>query len=135
MIEIKSLSGKLIASYDAESLREAVVMAVADGKELTFADLYGANLRGANLYGANLRGTEMACALTDKRYIQIGCIGSCKRKTTYCVDDNIVWCGCFTGTLEEFEERVKATHADNKQYLEEYLGAINYFKQLKDMKL
>lgn len=125
MIEIKSLSGELLASYDVESLREAVEKAVDDGKKLS----------GANLYGANLSGAEMAHAETDKRYIQIGCIGRFKRITTYCVDDNIVWCGCFTGTLEEFEERVKVTHADNKQYLGEYLGAINYFKQLKDMKL
>jgi hypothetical protein len=40
-------------------------------------------------------------------------------------------CGCFTGTLKEFEAKCKKTHKDNKQYLAEYLGFIKYIKSLK----
>lgn len=90
------------------------------------ADLRDANLRGANLRDANLSG-----AATDKRYIQIACIGSAKRLTTYCVDDDVVWCGCFSGTLAEFEEQVRLTHASSPQFLAEYVGFIEYLKMLK----
>ena len=31
---------------------------------------------------------------------------------------------------EEFEKKVKETHKDNKQYLAEYLGFIQYLKSL-----
>jgi hypothetical protein len=51
--------------------------------------------------------------------------------TTYCFDDDIIWCGCFKGNLEEFEAQVKETHKDNEQYLKEYLGFINYIKSLR----
>jgi hypothetical protein len=61
----------------------------------------------------------------------VSCIGSSKRVTTYCFDDDIVWCGCFKGNLQEFEYKCKETHATNEQYLKEYLGFINYLKILK----
>lgn len=51
--------------------------------------------------------------------------------TTYCFDDDIIWCGCFKGTLLEFENKVNETHKNNSQYLKEYIGAINYLKSLK----
>lgn len=142
MIEIKSLSGRIWASYDVESVKEAVGKAVKEGvllrhaylssADLRHADLSGADLRGADLRGAYLIDADLSNASTDKRYIQVGCIGSVKRQTTYCMDDDNVWCGCFEGTLEEFEEKVKETHADNKQYLAEYMGAIEYFKSLRN---
>ena len=106
------------------------------GANLSDADLRNANLRdadlrNANLRDANLRSANLSDAKTDKRYIQISCIGSAKRMTTYCFDDDIIWCGCFKGTLESFEQKVKETHSDNEQYLKEYLGFINYLKDLK----
>ena len=90
------------------------------------ADLSWANLRSANLSSANL-----SWAKTDKRYIQIACIGSRKDITTYCLEDDKITCGCFGGTLAEFQTKVKATHKDNKQYLAEYKGFIKYLKSLK----
>jgi hypothetical protein len=40
--------------------------------------------------------------------------------TTYWVGDNVqVVCGCFKGTIQEFKDKVTATHGDNvyaKQY-------------------
>jgi uncharacterized protein YjbI with pentapeptide repeats len=94
--------------------------------DLSYADLRSADLRSANLSNANLRYAEL-----DKKYISVGCIGSRKSMTTYCFEDDIIWCGCFRGTLEEFEKKVNETHADNAQYLKEYIGFINYLKSLK----
>ncbi len=51
--------------------------------------------------------------------------------TTYCFEDDVVWCGCFKNTLEAFEKQVKEAHADNPVYLKEYLGFIEYVKSLK----
>ncbi|MEN6553965.1 MAG: pentapeptide repeat-containing protein [Methanobacterium sp.] len=100
------------------------------GADLSDSNLSDSNLSGSNLRGTNLRGSDLSYSKTDKRYIQISCIGSKKRTTIYCFEDNIIWCGCFCGTLEEFENEVKNTHAENKQYLAEYLGFINYIKSL-----
>ena len=95
------------------------------------ANLSLANLRWANLSSANLSWANLSSAKTDKRYIQIACIGSRKDITTYCFEDDKITCGCFSGTLAEFQAKVKATHKDNKQYLAEYKGFIEYLKPLK----
>jgi len=102
---------------------------------LSYADLRSANLSSADLSSANLSSAKLGDAYLcfanlDKQYIQISCIGSRKGTTTYCVDDDIIYCGCWTGTLKEFEKRVKETHKNNEQYLKEYLGAIRYFKSI-----
>jgi len=62
--------------------------------------------------------------------IIISCIGSRKDSITYCFDDDILWCGCFKGILLKFAEQVKKYHAENPQFLKEYLGAIEYIKSL-----
>ena len=98
--------------------------------DLSYANLRSANLSSADLSSANLSSANLSYAKTDKRYIQIGCIGSSKRVTTYCFEDDQITCGCFTGTLKEFETQCNKTHKDNKQYLNEYLGAIKYIKSL-----
>ena len=89
------------------------------------ADLSGADLSGADLSCADLSGADL-----DKRYIQLTRIGSRKGTTTYSFDDDVVWCGCFTGTLAEFEQAVQKTHAHNPQFLKEYTGAIQYIRSL-----
>jgi hypothetical protein len=99
--------------------------------DLSYADLSSADLSSANLSSANLSSANLSYADLDKRYIQVSCIGSSKRMTTYCFDDDAIWCGCFKGTLQEFEENVNKTHKNNEQYLKEYLGFINYVKSLK----
>lgn len=99
--------------------------------DLTYANLSSSNLRYVNLSSANLSSVNLSYAQTDKRYIQIGCIGSPKQMMTYCFEDDFVMCGGFTGTLKEFEERVRETHKDNPQYLKEYTGAIKYINSLK----
>lgn len=142
-IEIKSIFGKLLFEYESEgnSIAETVKEAIKESADLRDADLRGANLSsadlrdadlsGAYLIGANLSDADLSGAYLNKRYIQVACIGSSKRMTTYCFDDDIVWCGCFRGTLEEFEKQVIDTHSNNQQYLKEYQGFIAYVKSLK----
>ena len=57
-------------------------------------------------------------------------LGSENRNTTFfkCNDGHIhVKCGCFNGTLAEFEEKVKETHGDSK-YAKEYLACVQVVK-------
>ena len=123
-IQIKSIFGKVLFEYEKENntIKDTVERANLDG-----ANLYGANLDGANLDGANLTRAN----LTRAKIISVSRIGSRKGMTTYDFDKDIIWCGCFKGTLDEFEDKVNETHKDNEQYLKEYLGFINYLKSLK----
>ena len=60
-------------------------------------------------------------------YCTISGFGSEARTTTFfkCKDKNIkVNCGCFNGALDEFREKVKEIHGDNK-YAKEYLIAAD----------
>jgi len=139
--------GKRYADLSSADLRSADLRSAnLSYADLSYADLRSANLSSANLRSANLRyadlryadlssanlsSADLSSANLDKRYIQVACIGSSKRMTTYCFDDDIIWCGCFKGNLEQFEELVKQTHKNNEQYLKEYLGFINYLKSLK----
>ena len=57
-------------------------------------------------------------------------LGSFNRNTTFfkCKDGHIhVSCGCFSGNLEEFENKVKETHGDSK-YAKEYLACMEVVK-------
>lgn len=63
--------------------------------------------------------------------MSVGYIGS-KDRATYAFrtkDDVRIQCGCNGDiSLKEFEEQVLETHANNDQYREEYLAAINLIK-------
>lgn len=64
-------------------------------------------------------------------YIVLGPLGSRSGDTTFYVDKDrniLVTCGCFNGTIEAFEKRVKETHGDSNLYGREYMCAINYAK-------
>ena len=57
-------------------------------------------------------------------------LGSFNRNTTFfkCKDGHIhVSCGCFSGNLEEFENKVKETHGNSK-YAKEYLACLEVIK-------
>lgn len=124
---------------------------------LVGADLRGANLHGANLYGADLRGADLRSANLgeanlgeaylgeanlDKKYVQVGCIGSRKGITTYNATDDNVLCGCWNnykgGTLKEFKERVENVYGEDgptpkDKYYTEYMAAIAFFKVIRTM--
>ena len=122
---------KLYLVGDSNGIRADLSYANLRSTDLRSTDLSSANLRSADLRSADLGSANLSYADLDKRYIQVACIGSAKRMTTYCFDDDFVWCGCFIGTLKEFEIKVKETHKNNEKHLKEYLGFIEYVKSLK----
>ena len=66
------------------------------------------------------------------RFVKIDRIGS-RNSCTYffkTLSNIYVRCGCFFGTIDEFEQKVKETHENNEQYLKEYLEAIKYVKAI-----
>lgn len=63
-------------------------------------------------------------------YIYLKGFGSHSRSTTMFRGENeniYVSCGCFSGTLEEFESKVKETHGNNK-FAKEYLALVEAAK-------
>ena len=106
------------------------------GADLGGANLGGADLGGAYLGGANLGGAYLGEAdgkkivITGERSIlQIGLIGSRKDYLiAYSTDHGtLIQAGCWTGSLDEFEIRVKKEHSDNK-FAKEYAAAIAFIK-------
>ena len=94
------------------------------GANLSWADLSRADLSWADLSWANLSRADLS-----KQYIQVSRIGSRKGMTTYCYDDDKVWCGCWSGTLKEFAERTKETYPDKKnQHRKEYEAFIKFLR-------
>ena len=100
---------------------------------LSDADLRGANLGCADLSCADLRGADLAYATFDDRIFCLDRIGSVKRRTTYNATKNIIWCGCFTGTFDEWVEQIRKTYPDESNvYRKEYEAAIAYFKAVAE---
>ena len=107
------------------------------GAYLRGADLSGAYLRGAYLRGADLRGADLSGAdLREWGKLQnpsdvliVGMIGSRHDYTTIFHTDKGVFvrCGCFKGTLDEFETKVRVTHQGNK-HEKDYLALIQFAK-------
>ena len=153
-IEVKSVFGDVLFEFEKENntVKDTLTEAVNRGANLGCADLRGAylhnaDLRGANLRGADLRGAYLGCAdlggadlgcadLGDWGKLQscsdiltVGAIGSRNGYTTIFHTDKgiFVQCGCFKGTLEEFEAKVKETHQGNK-YERDYLALIEFVK-------
>ena len=118
------------------------------GADLRGANLHGADLRGADLYGTNLRGANLLHADLKGATLPIGVYqivgaGSCNRCTTYdSINDRIV-CGCWDDSagnhLDSFTLRVESIYGPNGEgpnsvYYAEYMGAINFFKAVKELK-
>ncbi len=67
---------------------------------------------------------------TTLRFLKIDRIGS-RLGCTYffkTASDIYVRCGCFFGTIADFEKKVNETHERNKKYRKEYLETIKYVK-------
>ncbi len=73
------------------------------------------------------RGHAIINRMTD--YLTIGPIGSRNMTTTFYREGAGIGvaCGCFTGSLDEFRERVVLTHGDN-QHARDYLAAAELAK-------
>jgi uncharacterized protein YjbI with pentapeptide repeats len=103
--------------------------------DLRHADLSGANLRhanlsGADLSGADLNGADLNGALTDDLCFQISRIGSENRMTTWNATKDIIWCGCFKGTMQEWIEKIQKTYEVGNKHRDAYLAAVLYFQTL-----
>ena len=87
-----------------------------------FARIYG----NARIYSGSIQDT------TD--YMLIGPIGSRNGYTTFFKDEDkiMVSCGCFEGTIQEFEDKVKETHQNNNVFKKQYLNAIIYVKSIME---
>lgn len=71
-------------------------------------------------------GNAWVADITD--YMLIGSIGSRNDFTTFYkdIDGGIsVKCGCFSGTIEEFREKVEETHGTNTKHAKVYQAAAN----------
>ena len=123
-IEIKSIWGSILFEYEKEnnSIKDTLIEAIKGG-----ANLRGADLRGADLRGADLDEWGKLQSLSD--IIIVGAIGSRNGYTTIFHTDKgvFVMCGCFKGTLDEFEAKVKETHKGNK-HERDYLALIQFAK-------
>ena len=64
--------------------------------------------------------------------VKIDRIGSRKDCTYFfkTLSEIYVRCGCFFGTIAQFENAVNVTHSDHEQYRTEYLEAIKYIKKI-----
>jgi hypothetical protein len=97
------------------------------GADLRLADLRWADLRWADLHGVDLGEWGKIQSASD--VLQVGAIGSRNGYTTIFHTDKGVFiqCGCFKGTLDEFEVKVKETHHGNK-HERDYLALIQFAK-------
>ena len=118
-IEIKSIWGSILFEYEKEnnSIKETLIEAIKGG-----ADLRDADLRCADL-------GEWGKLQSSSDILIVGAIGSRNGYTTIFHTDKgvFVMCGCFKGTLDEFEAKVKETHKGNK-HKRDYLALIQFAK-------
>lgn len=110
--------------YDAVQIYENVK--IYDNAQIyDNASVYG----NARVFGdAQVLGNALICDSAD--YICFKGFGSKSRNTTMFRTRNgniIVKCGCFTGNLKEFSEKIKETHGNTK-YAKEYLVCIEAAK-------
>lgn len=101
-----------------------------NAKVYDYAKVYG----NAEVYG-NAKVYGDAEVFSQNHVMTIGAIGSRNDFTTfYRGKDNqiMVKCGCFNGTIDEFVEKVKQTHGNNK-YALVYLSAVETAKLQIDL--
>jgi uncharacterized protein YjbI with pentapeptide repeats len=108
-------------------LREAGLV----GANLNNADLSGADLVGAELSEANLRGALLYGTTGVEQFIFANPLGSRNDITQWDMVNDIILCGCFRGTIDEFSAKVEQTHANNPVHLAEYQAMIRFFKAVK----
>lgn len=96
------------------------------------ARLQGARLRGADLSWANLCNADFRHTSGADAIICAEALGSANRKTTWNIPSDEVFCGCFRGSIELFEQVVEETHKNSPKYLAEYRALIVFFKAVRD---
>ena len=119
------------ANLDGANLRYANL----DGANLDGAILDGAILRCANLYGAKHNDKEL---WKTRPVLQLGCCGSVGRSTLVMFyadkSDPMIYCGCFSGTVEEFEAKIHKRHGGTfHEY--EYMAMVDHIKAIRKYQL
>ena len=108
-----------------------------ENADLEDVDLKYANLVYANLENISLKNTKFYLTnlykVKRKDLFEVGSIGSRNDTTHYFIKDNRIIYGCFDGSLENFEEKVKDTYDKNSKEYMEYMIAIDTFKKYKEM--
>ena len=129
-IEFASWLCKAALEIDAETTKEAVESAVKNGANLRCANLDGANLDGAKHNDKELWGIRPV--------LQLGCCGSIGRSTLVMFyadkSEPMIYCGCFRGTIEEFEAKIHKRHGGTfHEY--EYMAMVDHIKAIRKYQL
>jgi uncharacterized protein YjbI with pentapeptide repeats len=134
----------LSASLAAADLSGAILVnANLSGAILVNADLAGADLRDANLRDADLRGAKLHLADLRGAIIQdtqsddliTACgLGPERRQVIWDMKNDVVFCGCFRGSMAKAEKRAREEYADSPHDLAEALAMIAYFKAVAEVR-
>ena len=128
-----NLSGANLSEVDlsgANLSRANLSRANLSGVDLRWANLSRANLSGVDLSGANLSEVDLSGVDLSraKGYYSFVAYDTSKR-IVHCIRYEDTWkvqAGCFWGTLEELEKKVKETHNS-----EVYLTNIKLLRNMK----
>jgi carbonic anhydrase/acetyltransferase-like protein (isoleucine patch superfamily) len=129
------VSGDAQVSGDARVSGDAWVYGDAwvsgDARVFGYARVYGdAQVSGYARVSGDAQVSGNACLKSDADHCGFDCFGSSNRHThAYLTSDNTVeiTCGYFRGSIEEFEKKVKNTHAGTV-YENQYNAIINVIK-------
>ena len=120
-IEIKSIFGNLLFTYEAENatIKDAVEQAVKEKvslslANLSLANLSSANLRLANLHSADLRSADLSLANLSLANLSLANLHSAKNKETanmplfckwnYSILGDKIQIGCEIRTIEQWDK-------------------------------
>lgn len=106
------------------------------GVDLSYADLKGADLSYADLESANLDKTKFYLTnlyKTKGEFVNVGNIGSRNDTTHYFYNEDRIICGCFDGTMKEFEDKVKEEYEKEDKEYKQYMIAIDTLKKLAEL--
>ena len=132
-MEIKNIYGAVIYTSPAETIKEAVVEAVARGADLTGAELTDAVLTDAYLTDSNLRGADGK----KKKIITMRVLTGLYRYQVWAVlfEDGSRWVrmGCFFKSLEEWGDGIRKSNEsefpnDGSDKCEERVAAFEFAK-------
>ena len=99
--------------------------------KLREADLINVDLSNANLIKASFCLINLYKAKGD--FVGVENIGSRNDTTHYFYNINRVICGCFNGTMKEFENKVKNEYSKDNKYYKQYIVAIDTLKKLAEL--
>lgn len=73
-----------------------------------------------------------AVKANPNRVVYAGGVGSEQRLTSYNIDQDRIICGCYSGTLAQFKDKVYKRHKDNAHHLQEYRSMAKFFESCRE---